>query len=73
MLHRSQWARAFVGLVLASSAVGAARAQDRETKVRNDRKQLAEDDTWVYNDLERGIAAARAAQKPLLVVLRCIP
>lgn len=53
----------------ASRAVG----QDRETKVRNDRNQLAEDESWLYNDLETGFAEARRSGRPLLIVLRCIP
>jgi hypothetical protein len=48
-------------------------AQDRETKVRNDKKNVEADDSWVYNDLNRGIAEAKQSGKPLLVVFRCIP
>src|SRR5688572_161842 len=48
-------------------------AQDRETKVRNDKKSVESDDSWVYNDLARGIAEAQQTGKPLLVVFRCIP
>ena len=48
-------------------------AQDRETKVRNDRERFAKSDQWIYNDLEKGVALARERDKPLLVVLRCIP
>ena len=50
-----------------------AQAQDRETKVRNDKKNVEADDSWVYNDLPRGIEEARRTGKPLLVVFRCIP
>jgi hypothetical protein len=48
-------------------------AQDRDTKVRNDRKAFQESTAWIYNNLTEGIQAARAADKPLFVVLRCIP
>jgi len=48
-------------------------AQDRDTKVRNDRKEFVASSDWVYNDLEKGMRAAREANKPLLVVFRCIP
>ena len=54
-------------------AVATTHAQDRATKVRNDREQLAQSDIWTYNDLDRGIAEAKKTNKPLLVVLRCIP
>lgn len=48
-------------------------AQDRETKVRNDRKNVEGDGYWIYNDLPKGIAEAKRSGKPLLVVLRCVP
>jgi hypothetical protein len=54
-------------------AVLTTHAQDRATKVRTDREQLAQSDIWTYNDLDRGIAEAKKTKKPLLVVLRCIP
>ncbi|MDB5348873.1 MAG: serine endoprotease [Planctomycetota bacterium] len=47
--------------------------QDRDTKVRNDRKVFQESKDWIYNDLEEGIRHAKAAGKPLLVIFRCIP
>ncbi|MBC7853612.1 MAG: PDZ domain-containing protein [Pirellulaceae bacterium] len=49
------------------------RAQDRETKVRNDRKNVEEEGRWIYNDLPKGIAEAKKTGKPLLVIFRCIP
>lgn len=48
-------------------------AQDRETKVRNDRKQVEEGGRWIYNDLPQGIAESKKSGKPLLVIFRCIP
>lgn len=48
-------------------------AQDRETKVRNDRKNVEGDGYWIYNDLPKGFSEARKTGKPLLVVLRCVP
>jgi serine protease Do len=54
-------------------AAGQARAQDRDTKVRNDRETFRASEDWIYNDLEAGVRAAKAAGKPLLVVFRCIP
>jgi hypothetical protein len=47
--------------------------QDRDTKVRNDRKAFEGKDAWIYNDLDSGTRAAKAANKPLMVVFRCIP
>lgn len=48
-------------------------AQDRANKVLKDRERFAASDQWIYNDLEKGVALARERDKPLLVVLRCIP
>ena len=47
--------------------------QTRDEKVRQDREQLKDDTAWYYDDLEKGLEAAAAANKPLMVVLRCIP
>ncbi len=47
--------------------------QDRDTKVRNDKKAFQGKDDWIYNDLETAIRVAKAANKPLMVVFRCIP
>ena len=44
--------------------------QDRQTKVRNDRKDVQDTGLWIYNDLAKGIAAARESGKPLLIVFR---
>ena len=59
-----------LGLLLVSSPV---LGQDRDAKVRNDRKTFQESKEWIYNDLGEGVRAAEAAGKPLLVVFRCIP
>lgn len=48
-------------------------AQDRETKVRNDKALLENSDHWIYNNLPRGLRQAKLTKKPILVVLRCIP
>src|SRR5205823_6075100 len=50
-----------------------AQAQDRRTKVLNDRKAFAGSQNWIYNDLAQGIRAARETHKPLMAVFRCIP
>ena len=48
-------------------------AEDRDTKVRNDRKDVLDAGNWIYNDLAKGIDEARRTGKPLLVTVRCIP
>jgi hypothetical protein len=54
---------------MSSSVLG----QDRDAKVRNDRRTFQSSRDWIYNDLSEGVRAARASGKPLLVVFRCIP
>ncbi len=46
---------------------------DRETRVRDDRKDITAGGRWIYNDLDAGFAQAKATGRPLLVVFRCIP
>ena len=29
--------------------------------------------TWIYDDLDAGVAEARRSGRPLMVVLRCVP
>ena len=48
-------------------------AQERELKVRGDKKRVEGDGYWIYNDLPRGIEQAKETKKPLLVVFRCVP
>lgn len=48
-------------------------AQDRETRVRNDREAFRNSQDWIYNDLDAARRSAKEAGKPLLVVFRCVP
>lgn len=59
--------------LLLCGSTGLVSAQDRETKVRNDKALLENSDHWIYNSLPRGLRLAKLNKKPLLVVLRCIP
>jgi hypothetical protein len=58
---------------LALLAVNLQSAEDRDSRVRNDRADVVASGHWIYNDLPKGVAEARQSGKPLLVVLRCIP
>ncbi len=62
-------------VVVLSFSIGLAwgAPQDRDTKVRNDKQEVVDAGFWIYDDLDRGIALAKRTQKPLLVVIRCIP
>ena len=59
-----------LGLLLTATPI---LGQDRDLKVRNDRKTFGSSRDWIYNDLAAGVGAAKASGKPLLVVFRCIP
>ncbi|MDX1963706.1 MAG: Trx7/PDZ domain-containing (seleno)protein [Pirellulales bacterium] len=48
-------------------------AQTRQQKVLADKENVEADGFWIYNDLPRAFAQAKAENKPLVVVLRCIP
>jgi serine protease Do len=48
-------------------------AENRDTKVLNDRSDVLSTGKWIYNDLSKGLDEARRTGKPLLVVLRCVP
>ena len=48
-------------------------AEDRDTKVQNDRKEVSNLGSWIYNDLPKAIEQALKQRKPMLVVFRCIP
>jgi serine protease Do len=48
-------------------------AQDRNALVLNDRTRVLEDGYWIYNNIDKGMEEAARSNKPLLVVLRCIP
>ena len=65
---RSRIAGAALVLVAALAVAG-----ERDEKVKQDRADFRARDGWIYNDLDKGIAAAKRANKPLMVVIRCIP
>ncbi len=48
-------------------------ANDRDTKIKNDRTVHLANGYWIYNNLDKGIALAKKTGKPLLVTFRCIP
>lgn len=60
----------FLALITFATAVS---GQDRETKVRSDRKNVLDEGYWIYNDLNSAFKSARISNKPVLVLLRCIP
>ena len=65
--------RAPFTVLLAACAISSAFAGKRDDQVNGDKADLAKAGNWIYNDLEKGFAEARASGKPLFVVYRCIP
>lgn len=45
----------------------------RDEKVRNDKKTVSADERWIYNDPDKATGQAKAENKPILLVFRCIP
>ncbi|MGC3966945.1 MAG: Trx7/PDZ domain-containing (seleno)protein [Pirellulales bacterium] len=73
---RKLLATAGFGLLLIATAathLNAAAPGEREKKVRADKANLENDENWIYDDWNKAVAEAKATNKPLLVVLRCIP
>lgn len=70
---RNEPVLSFLLLLLLVSATHAAPKNERERKVLGDKAKMDADDFWIYNDLQRGQAAAKREGKPLMVVFRCIP
>jgi hypothetical protein len=62
-----------LGCLLAVLPLLAFAAENRDTKVRNDRADVMSDGRWIYNDFPRALAEAQRSGKPLLAVLRCVP
>lgn len=62
---------ALIGILCLCSAL--CEGQERELKVRGDKKRVEGDGYWIYNDLPGGIERAKESKRPLLVVFRCVP
>ena len=62
-----------IAMLIAFLPLLAVGAENRDTKVRNDRTDVLSTGHWIYNDFGKGVAEAKQSGKPLLVVLRCVP
>src|SRR5215212_4383680 len=56
-----------------SFSLWAETVKDREGTVREDKAAMEKDARWIYNDYQKGFEKAKWENKPLLVVLRCVP
>ncbi len=61
-----------VCVLLLLTATAAAQNR-RDEAVRKDKEKIEADESWIYNDLNDGRAQAKAENKPLMVLIRCIP
>jgi hypothetical protein len=61
---------AFAGVVVGLALLAA--PQDKD-KLRESLKDTELQGTWIYDDLDAGIAEAKKSGKPMMVVLRCVP
>jgi len=67
-------ARSFVAsLLILFSIATISTAQSRDEKVRDDRERIEASGFWIYNDLPKAFKQAKTEDKPIIVVLRCIP
>lgn len=48
-------------------------AADREAAVRGDKERVEATGYWLYNDLDAAYQQSRQTDKPIIVVLRCLP
>jgi serine protease Do len=60
-------------MMVCAAANVASSQQTREQKVRGDKAKVEAAGFWIYNDLPRAFAEAKQTNKPLVVVLRCLP
>ena len=61
-----------ITLVSFSTAISLGQNQ-REQAVRGDKQQLANNESWVYDNLALGMTDAKISSRPLMVVIRCLP
>ena len=60
-------------VLLTSVSVAAQQNKTRDQMVREDREKVTTKGFWIYNDFEAATEKAKQSEKPILVVLRCIP
>lgn len=62
-----------LGVLAVAAETSAQASKTRDQLVQDDLANFGAVDAWIYNDVARGLETARDANKPLLVVFRCIP
>src|SRR5262245_16403736 len=71
IMIRAKWLLIALWLFIAGNL--AAQQPTREEKVRGDKAKVEAAGFWIYNDLPKAFAGAKKTNKPLVVVLRCLP
>jgi hypothetical protein len=57
-------------LALTLMVAGSYGQGQRDIDVRTDKKQLSEDTSWIYDDLDSALEEAQRSKRPLMVVFR---
>lgn len=60
-------------VLLSMSPLNAETVKDREGAVRADKEKMEGHARWLFNDIDSAFAEAQRTNKPVLVVLRCVP
>ena len=61
----------FPAVILALAMSATLFAQNkRDLAVRQDRKTLADNATWIYDDLDTALGVAAESRRPLMIVFR---
>lgn len=60
-------------LALSCAVVFSETVKDRRAAVLDDRDAMEKNSRWVYNDYEKGFRLAKELNKPVLIILRCVP
>lgn len=60
-------------LALSCAVIFGETVKDRQGAVLGDREMMEKNSRWVYNDYEKGFRLAKELNKPVLIILRCVP
>ena len=54
-------------IIFGSATIFPAHGGERDDKVNGERQALEDSELWIYNDLDKGFARAKASGRPMLV------
>ncbi len=67
-MKRNGWPAVLFTLTLLASGILA--QNKRDIAVRNDKTKLADDQSWIYDDLDTALEEAASSKRPLMIVFR---